>query len=84
MRNFSPLYIPYLVGGNPATPVARPGPRLACLKGTRGCGDAREMNMEFIYMKPALKMPAYEEIVPKRGCPTLLSRTSAMIFRIFP
>jgi hypothetical protein len=26
------------------------------------------MNMEFIYMKPALKMPAYEEIVPKRGC----------------
>ena len=26
---------------------------------------AREMNMEFIYMKQALKIPAYEEIVRK-------------------
>ena len=26
---------------------------------------AREMNMEFIYMKQALKMPAYEKIVRK-------------------
>ena len=25
------------------------------------------MNMEFIYIKPALKMPAYEEIVQKKG-----------------
>jgi 3-deoxy-D-manno-octulosonate 8-phosphate phosphatase KdsC-like HAD superfamily phosphatase len=25
------------------------------------------MNMEFTYMKPALKMPAYEEIVQKTG-----------------
>ena len=25
------------------------------------------MTMEFIYMKPALKMPAYEEIVQKKG-----------------
>jgi hypothetical protein len=32
------------------------------------------MNMEFIYIKPALKMPACEEIVPKKGRPTLLSR----------
>jgi len=45
---------------------------------------AHEINMEFIYMKQPLKMPAYEEIVKKRGCPTLLSRISAMIFRIFP
>src|SRR5438445_11860576 len=30
---------------------------------------AREMNMEFIYMKQALKMPAYEEIVQKSGVP---------------
>jgi hypothetical protein len=35
---------------------------------------SREMNMEFTYMKPALKMPACEEIVPKKGRPTLLSR----------
>jgi hypothetical protein len=31
------------------------------------------MNMEFIYMKPALKMPACEEIVPRNGRPTLRS-----------
>lgn len=30
---------------------------------------AREMNMEFIYMKQALKMPAYEEIGQKSGVP---------------
>jgi 3-deoxy-D-manno-octulosonate 8-phosphate phosphatase (KDO 8-P phosphatase) len=28
---------------------------------------AREMKMDFIYMKQALKMPAYEEIVAKAG-----------------
>jgi 3-deoxy-D-manno-octulosonate 8-phosphate phosphatase (KDO 8-P phosphatase) len=28
---------------------------------------AREMNMDFIYMKQALKMPAYEEILKKAG-----------------
>jgi hypothetical protein len=32
MRNFT--HCTYLIGGgNPATPVARPGPRLACLRG---------------------------------------------------
>src|SRR5574338_1352427 len=30
---------------------------------------AREMNMDFIYMKQALKLPAYEEIVAKAGVP---------------
>lgn len=28
---------------------------------------AREMNMDFVYMKQALKMPAYEEILTKIG-----------------
>lgn len=28
---------------------------------------AREMNMDFVYMKQALKMPAYEEILAKIG-----------------
>jgi 3-deoxy-D-manno-octulosonate 8-phosphate phosphatase (KDO 8-P phosphatase) len=30
---------------------------------------AREMNMDFVYMKQPLKMPAYEEILRKAGVP---------------
>ena len=30
---------------------------------------AREMNMDFVYMKQALKLPAYEEILAKAGVP---------------
>jgi 3-deoxy-D-manno-octulosonate 8-phosphate phosphatase (KDO 8-P phosphatase) len=30
---------------------------------------AREMNMDFVYMKQALKMPAYEDILAKAGVP---------------
>ena len=29
----------------------------------------REMNMDFVYMKKALKMPAYEDILAKAGVP---------------
>jgi len=59
------------------------GLRTGCITGRESSAllrRAHEMNMEFIYMKQPLKMPAYEEIVQKRGCPTLLSRISAMIF----
>src|SRR6201993_3368836 len=30
---------------------------------------AREMNMDFVYMKQALKVPAYEDILRKTGVP---------------
>ena len=44
------------------------GLRTGCITGRQSSAllrRAREMNMEFIYMKQALKMPAYEEIVRK-------------------
>jgi 3-deoxy-D-manno-octulosonate 8-phosphate phosphatase (KDO 8-P phosphatase) len=44
------------------------GLRTGCITGRQSSGllrRAREMNMEFIYMKQALKMPAYEEIIRK-------------------
>ena len=44
------------------------GLRTGCITGRKSSAllrRAREMNMEFIYMKQALKMPAYEEIVRK-------------------
>ncbi len=44
------------------------GLRTGCITGRQSSAllrRAREMNMEFIYMKQALKTPAYEEIVRK-------------------
>jgi 3-deoxy-D-manno-octulosonate 8-phosphate phosphatase (KDO 8-P phosphatase) len=48
------------------------GLRTGCITGRQSSAllrRAREMNMEFIYMKQALKMPAYEEILKKAGVP---------------
>ena len=63
------------------------GLRTGCITGRQSSAllrRAREMNMEFIYMKQALKMPAYEEIVRKAACPIVWSPMWAMISRIFP
>lgn len=46
------------------------GLRTGCITGRESAAllrRAREMKMEFVYMKIALKMPAYEEIVAKAG-----------------
>ena len=46
------------------------GIRTGCITGRQSSAllrRAREMNMEFVYMKQPLKMPAYEEIVQKAG-----------------
>jgi 3-deoxy-D-manno-octulosonate 8-phosphate phosphatase (KDO 8-P phosphatase) len=46
------------------------GLRTGCITGRQSSAllrRAREMNMEFIYMKQPLKMPAYEEILQKTG-----------------
>ena len=46
------------------------GIRTGCITGRQSSAllrRAREMNMEFVYMKQPLKMPAYEEIVKKAG-----------------
>jgi 3-deoxy-D-manno-octulosonate 8-phosphate phosphatase (KDO 8-P phosphatase) len=46
------------------------GLRTGCITGRQSSAllrRAREMNMEFIYMKQPLKMPAYEEILQKAG-----------------
>jgi 3-deoxy-D-manno-octulosonate 8-phosphate phosphatase (KDO 8-P phosphatase) len=48
------------------------GLRTGCITGRQSSAllrRAREMNMEFIYMKQPLKMPAYEEILQKTGVP---------------
>jgi len=46
------------------------GLRTGCITGRESAAllrRAHEMNMEFIYMKQPLKMPAYEEILRKAG-----------------
>ena len=46
------------------------GLRTGCITGRESAAllrRAHEMKMEFIYMKQALKMPAYEEILQKAG-----------------
>jgi len=46
------------------------GLRTGCITGRQSSAllrRAHEMNMEFIYMKQPLKIPAYEEIVQKAG-----------------
>lgn len=46
------------------------GLRTGCITGRESAALARrakEMKMEFVYMKIALKMPAYEEILAKAG-----------------
>ena len=46
------------------------GLRTGCITGRQSSAllrRAREMNMEFIYMKQPLKIPAYEEILQKSG-----------------
>src|SRR5262249_44449619 len=46
------------------------GLRTGCITGRESAAlmhRANEMKMEFIYMKQALKMPAYEEILEKAG-----------------
>lgn len=46
------------------------GIRTGCITGRQSSAllrRAREMNMEFIYMKQPLKLPAYEEIIQKAG-----------------
>ena len=48
------------------------GLRTGCITGRQSSAllrRAHEMNMEFIYMKQPLKMPAYEEILQKTGVP---------------
>jgi 3-deoxy-D-manno-octulosonate 8-phosphate phosphatase (KDO 8-P phosphatase) len=48
------------------------GLRTGCITGRQSSAllrRAHEMNMEFIYMKQPLKIPAYEEIVQKTGVP---------------
>lgn len=48
------------------------GLRTGCITGRQSSAllrRAREMNMEFVYMKQALKTPAYEEILRKTGVP---------------
>ncbi len=48
------------------------GLRTGCITGRQSSAllrRAREMNMEFIYMKQPLKMPAYEGILRKAGVP---------------
>jgi len=48
------------------------GLRTGCITGRESAAllrRAREMKMEFIYMKRPLKMPAYEEIIHKAGVP---------------
>lgn len=48
------------------------GLRTGCITGRESAAllrRAREMKMEFIYMKQPLKMPAYEEILQKAGVP---------------
>lgn len=46
------------------------GLRTGCITGRQSSAllrRAREMNMEFIYMKQPVKLPAYEEILQKTG-----------------
>lgn len=46
------------------------GLRTGCITGRQSSAllrRAREMNMEFIYMKQPVKLPAYEEILQKAG-----------------
>ena len=46
------------------------GLRTGCITGRQSSAllrRAKEMNMEFIYMKQPLKLPAYEEIIRKAG-----------------
>ena len=48
------------------------GIRTGCITGRQSSAllrRAREMKMEFIYMKQAVKIPAYEEILQKGGVP---------------
>jgi 3-deoxy-D-manno-octulosonate 8-phosphate phosphatase (KDO 8-P phosphatase) len=48
------------------------GIRTGCITGRQSSAllrRAREMSMEFIYMKQPLKIPAYEEILQKAGVP---------------
>jgi len=48
------------------------GLRTGCITGRESSAllrRAREMKMEFIYMKQPVKMPAYEEILTKAGVP---------------
>jgi 3-deoxy-D-manno-octulosonate 8-phosphate phosphatase (KDO 8-P phosphatase) len=48
------------------------GLRTGCITGRESPAllrRAREMKMDFVYMKIALKMPAYEEILQKAGIP---------------
>ncbi|HJT01076.1 MAG TPA: HAD hydrolase family protein [Terriglobales bacterium] len=48
------------------------GLRTGCITGRESSAllrRAREMKMEFIYMKQPLKVPAYEEILQKTGAP---------------
>src|SRR5579863_4005473 len=51
------------------------GLRTGCITGRESSAllrRAREMKMEFIYMKQPVKMPAYEEILQKAGVPDSL------------
>lgn len=56
--------------GQGLTLAATAGLRTGCITGRESAAllrRAREMKMEFIYMKQPLKMPAYEEILQKAG-----------------
>src|SRR5215468_7505541 len=56
--------------GQGLTLVQTAGIRTGCITGRESSAllrRAREMKMEFIYMKQPLKMPAYEEIVQMAG-----------------
>jgi 3-deoxy-D-manno-octulosonate 8-phosphate phosphatase (KDO 8-P phosphatase) len=56
--------------GQGLTLAVTAGLRTGCITGRESSAllrRAREMKMEFIYMKQPLKMPAYEEILQKAG-----------------
>lgn len=56
--------------GQALTLAQTAGLRTGCITGRESAAllrRAREMKMEFIYMKQPLKMPAYEEILEKAG-----------------
>jgi len=58
--------------GQGLTLAVTAGLRTGCITGRESAAllrRAREMKMEFIYMKQPVKMPAYEEILRKAGVP---------------
>src|SRR5260370_42134082 len=58
--------------GQGLTPAHTAGLRTGCITGRESAAllrRAREMNMEFIYLKQPSQIPAYEEMLRKAGGP---------------